>query len=75
MPIPADMAPWPGGPCRPADAVDDYVLMADGKFGLSNDLPGEWSEAGHQLSRRGRPSHTTGTKAEHGLSAPDHDGW
>ena len=51
--IPADMSPWPGGPCRPADAVGDYVLMADGKFGLSNDLPGTWSAAGHKLSRRG----------------------
>ena len=51
--IPADMTPWPGGHCRPADAIGDYVLMADGKFGLISGLPGEWAKSGHTLSRRG----------------------
>jgi len=51
--IPDDLTPWPGGDAAPADHDGGYVLMADGRWGLGNDLPGTWSASGHSLSVRG----------------------
>lgn len=51
--IPDDLTPWPGGDAAPADHDGEGVLMADGRWGYGNDLPGTWSAAGHALSKRG----------------------
>lgn len=52
--IPEDMTPWPGGREAPDDWNGEDVLMADGRWGCGDTLPGSWSVEGHQLSKKTR---------------------
>ena len=52
--IPDDMTPWHGADKGPDDYDGNSVLMADGMWGMGNDLPGTWSKEGHRLSAKNR---------------------
>jgi hypothetical protein len=51
--IPRDMTPWPGGARGPKDRDGEYVLMADGRYGLVGGSDKAWGVTGDTESSRG----------------------